>query len=209
MFISLQRCSCPYKNHKIGQICYNWLLVNNWLFGQPFDQSQLIIFDPLILVSMHCIEFHHKIIGSFGFFLVLRLVHDQVQSLVKPTIGPPLGLTWNFLLFSHFPFFKPFIELYNPISKHLQFETFNDLIQFHLIHLKMHIFHSKIPSTYTYKLHTCFICHSIPTPTIQIHCFSPSYKNYNIVQSSNLHFMANPSPRLHCNKALQKIPIAP
>lgn len=77
-----------YKNNKIGQICYSWLLVNSWLFDQPVDHSQLTLHWPL---KTYFHSFYHvSLIKSlFHWFFELRdLVHFLVRFLVIPHFGP-------------------------------------------------------------------------------------------------------------------------
>lgn len=43
MIILLHKCSCPYEDCILAKFCYCLLLVNNWLFGHPVDQSQMTL----------------------------------------------------------------------------------------------------------------------------------------------------------------------
>lgn len=55
----ITKMSITHKNHNLAKICYNWLLVNNWLFGQSVDQSQLTLPGPLKPIFIHFTMLHH------------------------------------------------------------------------------------------------------------------------------------------------------
>lgn len=117
-----------HSTHLIALSILHWKLhhfLHKLTFGQPLDQTQLIIFYPTKLVYMRSIMFHYQILVSFGFFMTLGLgqflgpflgqtnnrqpfgprnqVCDQVQNLAIPTFGPPYGSALN--VFHFLPFF--------------------------------------------------------------------------------------------------------
>lgn len=76
---------------QVGQICYSWLLVNIWHFGQLFDQSQLTLpWPPKIYFN----SFYHRLSRKSLFHWFF---HDQEKS--GPWLGhrPPNGPTRPFL----------------------------------------------------------------------------------------------------------------
>lgn len=83
LFISLQEC--PYRDHKVANICYSWLFVNNWLFGQPIEHGQLTFPRPLRPITFHPARFHHQ---KTCFHLKFLHVHGLVYVYVRPPFGP-------------------------------------------------------------------------------------------------------------------------